>query len=115
MKVNVDEIKWNESAEEGFSYFRKQLSIKAGGKMLGASLYKLLPNKKAFPFHCHYANEEAIFILSGTGTLRIGKKKIKITENDYIALPRGSEHAHQLINTSNEILIYLCIPFTNQF
>lgn len=26
-----------------------------------------------------------------------------------MALPRGREHTHQIINTSNEVLIYLCI------
>ena len=49
------------------------------------------------------------FILSGSGTLRLGDEKIIIKENDYVALPLGREHAHQVINTSNEELIYLCI------
>lgn len=77
--------------------------------MLGASLYKLAPGKKAFPYHCHYANEKAIFIISGKGTIRIGDEEVSIEKNDYIALPPGVEYAHQVINTSNESLEYLCI------
>lgn len=109
MKINIDEMEWQESNQENFHHFRKSLGTKAGGKMLGASLYKLLPGKKAFPFHFHHANEEAIFVISGNGTLRINTQEILIKPNDYIALPRGSEHAHQMINTSNIPLEYLCI------
>ena len=108
-KINIDDIKWQESKQTGFSFFRKPLGASAGGEMLGTGLFKLLPGNKAFPYHCHHANEEAIFVLSGSGTLRINDKKVPITENDYIALPRGSEYAHQVINTSDDVLMYLCI------
>lgn len=108
-KVNIADLEWLESTQDNFSYQRKQLGSVAGGKMLGTSLYKLAPGKKAFPFHCHYANEEAIFIISGKGTIRIGSEEISIEKNDYIALPSGIEYAHQVINTSNEFLEYLCI------
>ncbi len=108
-KVNIADIEWHESTQDDFSYLRKQLGSKAGGKMLGASLYKLAPGKKAFPFHCHYANEEAILIISGKGTVRIGSEETPIVKNDYIALPSGAEYAHQVINTSSEALEYLCI------
>jgi len=108
-KININDIEWQETCEGNFASFRKQLGLKAGGKMLGTSLYKLSPGKKAFPFHCHHANEEAIFVLSGNGTLRLGDKDILIEEKDYIALPRGRNHAHQVINTSGGELIYLCI------
>lgn len=108
-KISIKDIEWQESTQGNFSSYRKPLGAKAGGKMLGASLYKLLPGKKAFPFHCHYANEEAILVLDGNGTLRINDKEISIHENDYIALPCGREHAHQITNTSNESLTYLCL------
>lgn len=108
-KINIEDIEWKESTQEGFSSFRKQLAMNAGGEKLGVSLYKLLPGNKAFPFHCHHANEEAIFVLSGEGTLRLNDQTISIKANDYVAFPCGTGHAHQVINTSNESLIYLCI------
>lgn len=107
MKINSDEISWQETQQNNFSYSRKQLS--ANGKMLGSSLYRLLPGKKAFPYHFHTANEEAIYVLQGSGTLRLNNENIAIQVHDYIALPRGAEHAHQIINTSDAELIYLCI------
>ena len=105
-KVNVNKIDWQKSGQGQFSALRKQLAIQTGGEKLGASLYKLFPGEKAFPFHCHYANEEAIFVLQGRGTLRINDHKMPIVEYDYIALPCGM--AHQIINTSDQELIYLC-------
>ena len=106
--MNVNAIQWQEFSANGFTYARKSLTDAAGGKMLGASLYKLMPEQKAFPFHYHYANEEAIFILDGKGSIRIGSDVYPITQGDYIALPKGSEHAHQVINTSDLPLTYLC-------
>ena len=41
--------------------------------------------------------------------MRINDQKIPIDTNDYIALPCGTECAHQIINTSSEPLTYLCV------
>ena len=99
-RVNIDDIEWQEMSHGNFTVARKSLSNNSGGQKLGASLYKLSPGHKAFPYHCHHANEEAILILNGEGTLRFGNEELTVNKNDYIALPCGSEHAHQLINTS---------------
>ena len=46
----------------GFSFVRKRLGAAAGGQKIGASWFELQPGKKAFPFHYHLANEEAVFV-----------------------------------------------------
>ena len=107
-KVNINDIAWQQSEDNHFSAVRKPLAREAGGEMLGCSLYKLQPGDKAFPFHCHHANEEAIFVLSGKGTLRLSDQQLPIVKDDYIALPKGSKNAHQVINTSADELVYLC-------
>lgn len=106
--IHTHSLPWQEVTAENFSYGRKQLGVPAGGEMLGASLYKLMPNAKAFPYHFHYANEEAIFVLEGEGTLRVANEKAKVIQGDYIAIPKGRENPHQMINTSDKPLIYLC-------
>ena len=106
---NIDDIECQELSNGDFAFLRKSLSNATGGKKLGAGHYILQPGKKAFPFHCHYAVEEAIFILDGEGTLRLGNESHPVKKNDYIALPVGRDHAHQLINTSNAPLTYLCM------
>ncbi len=107
-KININELDWTELNCGNFSSYRKSLGQAAGGEMLGTSLFKLLPGNKAFPYHCHYANEEAILVLEGEGTLRLGDEKTLIKQQDYIALPKGESHAHQVINTSDQPLVYLC-------
>ena len=54
----------------------------------------------AFPRHYHCANEEAIFVLEGEGEIAIGEAQAQIRAGDFIALPRGREHAHRVSNPS---------------
>ena len=92
----------------GFAFRRKRLGAAAGGKGIGASWFELQPGKKAFPFHFHLANEEAIFVLEGEGVLRNGDEEHTVRAGDYIALPPGPP-GHQLINRSSAPLRYLAV------
>jgi hypothetical protein len=40
----------------------------AGGEKLGYSLYEVPLGRRAWPCHYHHANEEAIYVLYGSGT-----------------------------------------------
>ncbi|MDF1759760.1 MAG: cupin domain-containing protein [Coxiellaceae bacterium] len=108
MKVNINDVEVQTQEQGDFSYQRQSLTHAAGGKALGASIFTLQTGKKAFPYHYHYANEEAILVLEGEGTLRCNDEMIPLIKGDYIALPVGEEHAHQMINTSGGELKYLC-------
>ncbi len=107
--VNERDLEWGERSHgEKFGHRRKQLSSAAGGEKLGCSLYEIPPGRRAWPYHYHLANEEAIYVLEGSGTLRIGGEGIEVSRGDYVALPAGETGAHQILNTSNEDLRYLC-------
>ena len=107
--VGDGDLQWDEQSHgEKFGYRRKQLGSAAGGEKLGCSLYEVLPGRRAFPYHYHLANEEAIYVLEGSGTLRIGEEEIRVSEGDYVALPARAEAAHQLITSSESVLRYLC-------
>jgi uncharacterized cupin superfamily protein len=97
---------------EGFDGHHRRLGAAAGSRQLGCTLSELPPGKAGFPFHAHYAIEEAVFVLSGTGTVRIGADSVAIGPGDYVALPTGRECAHQVINTGTETLRYLCLSNT---
>ena len=108
--VNLDEMEWNERAHgERFAMQFKRIGSQAGSKQLGCGLYRVAPGKTAFPAHRHHANDEAVFILEGEGTLRLGDERIPVRKGDYIAFPAG-DAAHQLVNTSAGPLEYLCFP-----
>ena len=77
---------------------------------MGYNLTIVAPGKRAFPFHCHHANEEMFYVIEGTGTLRYGKETFPVKAGDVIACPAGGpEYAHQLVNTGATDLKYLAV------
>ena len=106
--VNQDQIAWTEAAQGKFRYRRRAFTASTGMERLGASIYELEPGASAFPRHYHCANEEAIFVLEGEGQIAIGEAQAQIRAGDFIALPRGREHAHRVSNPSQQPLRYLC-------
>ena len=108
--INIEELDWvTEASPDGRSAFsRKKLGAAAASRKLGCSLMKLPPGKRSWPRHYHAANEEAIYVLKGSGTLRLGEEEILISAGDYIALLPDENAAHQLVNTSGTPLEYLC-------
>jgi uncharacterized cupin superfamily protein len=106
--VNQDEIAWAEGAQGKFRYRRKSFTAAAGMHRLGASIYEIEPGAAAFPCHYHCANEEAIYVIEGEGTLRVGDSETPVRPGDFISLPRGREHVHRLDNHSQRPLRYLC-------
>jgi uncharacterized cupin superfamily protein len=108
--VNENELEWGEQSHgEKYAHRRKALGAATQGEKLGCSLYEVPPGYRAWPFHYHYANEEAIYVLHGSGTLRIGEREVGISQGHYVALQVGEAGAHQIINTSDEPLRYLCL------
>jgi uncharacterized cupin superfamily protein len=89
-----------------FKFRRKRLGAAAGGKAIGTSWFELPPGKRAFPFHFHLANEEAIYILEGEGTLRLGEETHPLRAGDYVTFNPGPP-GHQVINTGSALLRYL--------
>lgn len=106
--VNLDELELGESSHGRFTYRAARVAIAAGGQRLGCSVFEVAPGKTTFPFHWHAATEEAIYVLSGTGTLRLGDERIPVRAGDYIAFPCGPDKPHQLLADGDAPLRYLC-------
>jgi uncharacterized cupin superfamily protein len=87
----------------------RRLGAAAGSVQLGATLTELVPGAISFPFHYHCNNEEAVYVVSGTGTARLGDARVKVRAGDWIAYPIGPAHAHQIINDGDAPLVYLCV------
>jgi uncharacterized cupin superfamily protein len=111
--VHVDDIDWTERDSGGrLVHRRKGLGQTAGGEKLGCTLYEVPSRKRPQPYHYHYANEEAMFVLSGEGSLRTPDGEQPIEAGMYVSLPTGEENARQVINSSDEPLQYLCMSTT---
>jgi uncharacterized cupin superfamily protein len=107
--ANIDETTPTETAQGRHRYARRTLGAAAGGRQLGCSHMVLPPGAVSFPFHYHAANEEAIYVLAGRGTLRLGAERLPIRPGDWIALTCGPDHPHQMINDGDLPLEYLCV------
>jgi len=107
--VNIDELEPRESVHgRRFASSRKQLGAASGGRGIGCSWFEVPPGRTAFPRHFHCANEEALFVLQGEGTLHLGDATVEVRPGDYATLPVGPAHAHVLINRGVSPLRYIC-------
>ena len=101
---------WRESSH-GDKYQRGHLSLTdmRDDNLLGCSAFSVKPGKRAFPKHGHLANDEALYIVSGSGNLTVGDDSETVAAGDFVMLPRGAENAHVLVNDGDIDLVYLCV------
>ncbi|GGL46285.1 cupin domain-containing protein [Halocalculus aciditolerans] len=107
--VNEADVEWSETETERMRFRRKRLGAAAGGEELGCSLYELEPGDSAWPYHYHAANEEALFVLSGTGMLRASDGEHALRAGDYAAFPTGEDGGHRVVNDGDGVLRYLVV------
>ena len=85
---------------------KRQLGDVFGLQNFGVNLTKLLPNTESTILHRHSKQDEFIYILEGAPTL--------VTENEEVLLSPGmcagfpaKGIAHQLVNRTGEVVVYL--------
>jgi uncharacterized cupin superfamily protein len=98
--------------DHGQRTFRQyRLAHAAGGQALGTSLYEFDPGRRTWPAHYHTANEEAIYVLDGELTLWVGPledpAERRLDPGDYVALPTGPDHAHEVEATGGDTARFL--------
>lgn len=109
--ASVEDLPWHEirSPSGRLRMRARRLSAAAEADRLGATLYEIPVGEKSWPFHFHLANEEAIFVLAGAGRVRRPSDELTIGPGDYVVFPVGEEGAHQIENTGEEPLRFLCL------
>ena len=86
----------------------KSIGDEAGLKNIGIHLITIAPGDKSTEFHTHKYEDEAIYVLSGSGTEVMGEVKQKIGPGDFIGFPAG-DAAHETVNDGTEPLVCLVI------
>lgn len=102
-------MEWTALESGGTEFRRKQLGEAAGGDRLGCSLYEIPAGKRSWPYHYHTRNEEALFVLAGSGTLRLDGETVPLGAGDYVALPADETGAHRVVNDGDGSLRYLAV------
>jgi uncharacterized cupin superfamily protein len=111
--VNESDMDWSTTEEGETAFRRKQLSTAAGGEEIGCSLYELPPGKRSWPYHYHTGNEEAIYVLAGSGTVRLADGEHPLEPGTYVACPTGEDGGHRVVNDGDAPLRYLAVSTMN--
>ncbi len=82
------------------------LSRLTGLVRCGVNFIRVPPGKESFVHHVHLVDEEWLYVLSGTGELRIADERFAVGPGDFAGFPPRT-HAHHLRNTGTEDLVYL--------
>ncbi|CQH57540.1 cupin 2 barrel domain protein [Halobacterium hubeiense] len=112
--VNEDDLDWTDVDDGEMRVRRKQLGEAAGSEDLGCSLYELPAGEASWPYHYHTANEEALYVLSGSGMVRLAGEARSLRAGDYVALPAGESGGHRVVNDSEGPLRYLVVSTMNE-
>jgi uncharacterized cupin superfamily protein len=98
------------AAADKFDVARARVGERLGLTKIGINVTQVAPGRTGYPFHSHRANDELFYVVSGSGTLRLGAQRLPVKAGDLIGCPIGGpETAHQLINTGSVPLKYLSI------
>ncbi len=107
--ANLDDIAEETHAGTGrFAVQWKSLTNAIGMEKLGARLNRVPPGQTAWPYHRHFANEELVIVVSGSGALRYDDVEHPLRVGDAVAFLANGP-AHQVRNTGSEDLVYWCI------
>ncbi|HEY4121654.1 MAG TPA: cupin domain-containing protein [Byssovorax sp.] len=107
--VNLESVEPHTFGKGKLGARTRRLGAASGGRALGCTHHELEPGKTSYPFHFHSAFEEAMYVLEGEGTLRLGDQRIELRPGDYVSMPAGPSYAHTVANTGERRLVYLCM------
>jgi uncharacterized cupin superfamily protein len=109
MPTNERDVSEQVVDRPGANFRRKRLGAADGSEDLGVSLHEVPPGESAWPYHHHTANEEALYVLDGTGVLRLAGEEHRLESGDYAAFPADESGAHAVRNDGEEPLRYLVV------
>lgn len=92
----------------GANRHQKSLGDEVGLKHIGVHLNSIEPGQYSTELHYHLCEEEAVYILSGTGLATIGDEKLKVGPGDFMGFPANGV-AHDLFNDGDEPLVFLVV------
>ena len=90
--------KMTETLADGFHTFYSGL---LGETKSFIRTYTLKPGQTYARFHSHTAREELYLVLKGSGSVRIGDSKVRVTEGDLISKPLGPDISSQFLADQN--------------
>lgn len=110
--ICAEDVAWTEWSDvPRFGVRYRHLSLAALGETyrIGVAIEELPPGMQTAPAHYHIFEEEHIFVLEGTLTLRLGDRRHTLRPGDYVCFPAGQKAGHCLINETDSTCRYVII------
>lgn len=80
---------------------------------VGVVIEELPPGMRSAPLHYHFLEEEHVYVLEGTPTLRLGDATHDLKPGDYVCFPAGQKVGHCLVNRSGAPCRYVLVGERN--
>ena len=111
---SVESVPWGDfSRGERFACRTRALAEFGGGTHVGVRFEELAPGKSDCPAHYHYLEEEHLYVLEGSLSLRLGERTYSLSPGSYVCFPAGQKVGHAITNTGTGIARYLAIGERN--
>jgi uncharacterized cupin superfamily protein len=110
--VAIDSITWTEWSDvPRFAVRYRHLSLATIGDdyHVGVAIEELPSGMQTAPAHYHFLEEEHLYILEGSLTVRLGAGTHRMRAGDYICFPAGQKAGHCLINETDAPCRYVVI------
>jgi len=110
------DVAWEEwNVAPRFCARYRHLSLAGVGESyrVGVAIEELPPQKQSAPVHYHIFEEEHVYLLEGTLTVRLGAETFEMYPGDYVCFPAGQKAGHCLINQSGATCRYVIVGENN--
>jgi uncharacterized cupin superfamily protein len=104
----IEEVPWEEfSHGERYGMKFRALSEFAGASQITVCMEVLAPGRQANQVHYHMLEEEHVFVLEGSMTVRLGERSYEVGPGHYVCFPAGQPLGHALFNHTAKPCRYL--------
>lgn len=114
--ISIDDVPWTAFDDvPNFNIRYKHLTLAVTGESyhVGVAIEELPPGKRTAPAHYHIFEEEHVYILEGSLTLRLGAETHRMTAGDYVCFPAGQKAGHCLVNEGDAVCRYVILGENN--
>ena len=73
-------------------------------------LARIPAGKESFAYHAHRAEEEWMYVVSGTGSARIGKRTIRLREGSLVLIEKREPHVIRAGKRSRLVTMNIYVP-----
>src|SRR5262245_26994192 len=114
--ISTEDVPWTEWNDvPRFGVRCKHLTLAARGEnyRVGVAVEELKPGRQTAPAHYHIFEEEHVYVLEGTVTVRLGAETHEMKAGDYVCFPAAQRAGHCLLNNSNATCRYVIVGENN--